>query len=178
MYGEHKTKLNEIQTEIDSSMAKYIEDDFKLKLAHDKTLKPYLSERDKIIFNFSQDQKKEFFGAIVENFEALAEFFPTKSDGSPDVSFLKSFVAEYVEPYKMRVTMELYDNEYVENQKLEKTIDLFDEEPELTKIVWKNEKGNCLLFDFFENVDDDFEAFDIFYEFYVDMLFFANYDLD
>ena len=39
MYGEHKARLNEIQTEIDNNMANYIEDDFKLKLAHDRTKK-------------------------------------------------------------------------------------------------------------------------------------------
>lgn len=178
MYGDNKPRLNEIQSEIDNHMAKYIEDDFKLKLAHDKTLKPFLTERDKIIAGFSKEQKKEFYNSIVQNFEALAEFFPVKADGTSDLSFIKSFVAEYVEPYKMRVAMELYENEYIENQKLEKIINLFDEEPELTKIIWKNEKGSCLMFDFFENSDDDFEAFDIFYEFYIDMLFFANFDLE
>lgn len=176
MFGEHQSELSRIQSEIDNHMTKYIEEDFKLKLSHDMTLKPLLNKRDEIVATLSREDKESFYSSIVENFDALAEFFPAKADGSSDLSFIKSFKAEYSEPFKMRVVMELYENEYIENLSLEKVIDLFEEDAQTAKITWKSEKGSCLLFDFFENAEDDFEAFDIFYEFYVDQLFFTNID--
>lgn len=169
-------KFNQIQSDIDDQMSKYIEDDFKLKLKHYQTINPFLIKRDVVVETFTKEEKLAFYNAILSNFKAFAQLFPLLHDGTQDVSFLKSFKAEYAEPYKMKVSMELYENEYLENSRLEKTIDLFDDDAETTKITWKNEKGSCLLFDFFENTEDDFEGFDIIYEAYVDQLFFAEID--
>jgi hypothetical protein len=176
MFGNNDEELSKIQDELDDFTSTYVEEDFKLKLQHDRKIKHLLAKRDKIVEQFSKEEKNVFFGRICSNFDALAEFFPVKADGECDVSFIKSFKAEYLEPFKMRVFIELYENEYIENLSLEKVISLFEENPDTTKITMKNEKGSCLLFDYFESNEDDFEAFDILYEFYVDQLFFVNLD--
>jgi len=175
MSDKVKQQLSKIQRELDDHISNYVEDDFNLKLNHHKKIAELLEKRDKAISDsFSKDDLHEFYSKIFANFDPLRELFPCKDDQSADYSILKSIKAEYLDDFRMRVVVELFENEYVENKALEKTIYLFEQEPEPTKIVWKNEKGNCPLFDFFENEDDEFEIFDILYELYVDMLFLAE----
>lgn len=175
MSKEYISQLNKIRQELDEYSSKYIEDDFNLKLKHHNAISELLEKRDKILENeFSAEEIREFYSTIFSNFDPLREFFPLKDDQTVDFSFLRSIKAEYLSDFRMKITMKLNENEYVENKVLEKTIYLFEKEPETTKIIWKNEKGSCPLFDFFENEEDDFEAFDIFYEFYIDMLFLAD----
>lgn len=175
MQDKTKQQFAKLQQELDDYTSKYVEDDFSLKLSHHKKIAELLERRDKIIReDFTLEELNELYSRIFANFDPLREFFPLKDDQSTDFSFLKFIKAEYLDNFKMKVTLELYENEYVENTVLEKTIYLFEQEPETTKVIWKNEKGSCPLFDFFENEDDDFEAFDILYEFYVDMLFLAE----
>lgn len=170
-----KQELEDIQQELDDHTSKYVEADFDLKLNHHKKIKSLLERRDKIIKeDFSEKDLQDLYQNIFTNFDPLREFFPLKSDQSCDFSFLKFLRVDYLDNYKMKVTLELNENDYIENKTLEKTIHLFEADPESTKIIWKNEKGSCPLFDFFEDGDDDFETFDILYEFYVDMLFLAE----
>lgn len=175
MSDEVIRELAKIQDELDNNTSKYVEDDFNLKLAHHKRVSEILERRDKMISeSFSREELDAFYFKIFTNFEPLRELFPLKEDQTVDSSIMKSIKAEYLDDFRMRVVLELFENEYVENQTLEKTMYLLKSEPDSTKIVWKNEKGNCPLFDFFENDDDDFEIFDILYELYVDMLFLAD----
>lgn len=179
MVEPNNARLAKIQQELDNSLSEHLEEDFALKLKYHKKIADKLEERDKIIEEeFSPDERMEFYSQIFTNFEPLKDFFPLKDDQTVDFSFLKSLKAEYLDNFKMRVVLELYENEYVANKTLVKTVRYLDNEiPETTKIMWKNEKGDCPLFDFFENEDDDFEAFDILYEFYSNMFFLANMDV-
>lgn len=167
--------LNRVQQTIDENTSVYVQEDFKLKLrSHQKVLE-VLAKRDKILKEeLTREELSDFFSKIFENFEPLQEYVPVKEDKSFDISFIKFLRADYLEDYKMKVTLELYENEYVENKVLEKTMHLSEGEPETTKVCWKGDKGRCPLFDFFENDYDDFESFDIFYEFYMHMLFLAE----
>lgn len=178
MLEKDREELTEIKQQIDEHTSKYVEDDFNLKLNHHKRIADILEKRDEIIKQLPPEELNLFYERVIENFDPLYGFFPTKADQKCDFSFMKSIKVEYLDDYKMKVSMELNENEYIENKKLEKTMYLFDVEPETTKILWKNGKGACPLFDFFENNEDDFETFDILYEFYIDMLFFAEVDSD
>lgn len=174
MIENQKTILDKIQQKIDDNTCEYVQEDFKLKLSSHQHILNTLKERDEILLTeLSREELHNFYRKVFLNFEPIKIFFPSKGDDF-EFSFFKFLKAEYLENYKMKVTMELYENEFVENTVLTKTMHLYDDKPESTKIVWKNESGRCALFDFFENNEDDFEAFDIFYEFYMHMLFLAE----
>lgn len=170
----YQKNLSKVQSEIDVLTEKYIEDDFNLKLEFHKKLTPILAERDSMLRNLTKEEYHAFLENAVQSFPAFLEFLPVKHDNTVDVSFIKFFKAEYLEEFKMKITLELYENDYIENEVLEKTLFVTDENPVLAKVIWKNEKGNCPLFDFFESDEDDFEAFDILYELYVDQVFFST----
>lgn len=172
---ERQNTLNEIQESIDENTEKYVMEDFKLKLGSHKKILNVLEKRDRILKEeFTRKELEKFFEGVFRSFDPLQELVPTKDDKTKDFSFIKFIKAEYLDGYKMKVTLELYENEYIDNKVLEKTMHVFEGESEVTKIVWKSEKGSCPLFDFFENEDDDFESFDIFYELYIDLLFLSN----
>lgn len=175
MSSERQNTLNEIQQAIDENTANYVKEDFKLKLSSHKKISDVLEKRDRILKEeFTKEELEQFFKRVFMSFDPLQEFVPVKDDNTYDFSFIKFIKAEYLDDYKMKVTLELYENEYIDNKVLEKTMHVYEGEAEGTKIIWKSEKGSCPLFDFFENEDDDFESFDIFYELYIDLLFLSD----
>lgn len=175
MSSERQSILGEIQQQIDENTASYVREDFKLKLNSHKKILDVLEKRDRILKEeFTREELGSFFEKVFTSFDPLQEFVPIKDDNTYDFSFIKFIKAEYLDGYKMKVTLELYENEYIDNKILEKTMHVYEGESEGTKIIWRNEKGSCPLFDFFESEDDDFEAFDIFYELYIDLLFLSD----
>jgi hypothetical protein len=166
--------LMEIQENLDQKYAEFVKKDFEMKLSHFNDIKDILKQRDEAIF-VSESESEAFVSAAINNFEAMHDLFPRLSDESFDASFLKFVRAEFLEGGKMKITAELKDNSYVENKILEKTVYLsFEKDPEPTKIIWKDDKSNCPFFDFFANEDEDLEIFDVFYEFYVNMIFYST----
>lgn len=173
------SQLIECQDKINQNTSDYVLEDFKLKLKYHKSVVQTLEERDNYLNEkISREELEKFYSGVMANFEPLQELLPVKEDGSYDLSFLKILKAEYLDDFKMKVTLELYENSYIENKILEKTMYLDEIPPETTKIIWKDEKGKCLLFDFFENEEDDFELFDIFYEFYMNNIILYNPDYE
>lgn len=175
MSDDRQNALGEIQQQIDENTATYVKEDFKLKLSSHKKILEVLEKRDRILKEeFTRKELESFFEKVFMSFDPLQEFVPVREDNTYDFSFIRFIKAEYLDGYKMKVTLELYENEYIDNKVLEKTMHVYEGESEGTKIIWKNEKGSCPLFDFFESEDDDFEAFDIFYELYIDLLFLSD----
>jgi hypothetical protein len=168
------SNLTDLQDKLDEEKEKYIKKDFQLKVTHDKRIKTLLERRDKIIRDSPRELQLAFYETISENFEELKNYFPVKKDQKLDFSFLKTFKVEYLENSKMRVVLELFENEYVKNGVLIKIYDFFTEKVEVSKINWQETNPrNCNLFKFFEDLEPDFQAFDVFYEFYVDQLSFT-----
>ena len=175
---ERNKRLSETQQQIDEMTYSYIQKDFDLKHENYKNMAGILGKRDAIIKDeFTSEERTDFYRKVFTNFEVMQEYLPAPK-GTFDCSFIKFLRAEYCDGNKMKVTLELEENEYVQNQVLEKTIHLYEEEAEATKIQWKDEKGYCALFEFFESEEDDMESFDIFYEFYVNMIFLYELELE
>lgn len=171
---EINAKLRKIQTELDEIYMEYAKKDFEVKLSHHKRVQKTLDTRDAMLKELPENQLRSYIQKAVSNFEPIQDFFPQKAKESFDTSILKFLKAEFLDEFNMKVTVELYPNEYIEDEMLEKTIYLFEREPEGKEIKWKDEQGACQLFDFFEADNDDLEAFDIFYEFYLNLAFYAT----
>lgn len=167
-------KLNKIQEELDEKYIEFIKQDFSAKLAHQKNISKILEERDNLLNSLSEKNYKELMNKAFENFEPITDYFPKDKNNNSETSIIKSIKAEYLDDLKMKVVVELYPNEYVENTVLEKTLHLIDKDPESVEIKWKDEQGNCPLFEFFETDENDFESFDIFYEFYLNLAFYST----
>lgn len=169
-----KSRLEALQDKTDDNTNEYVEEDFKLKHKSHKKIQSALDERDNILTNeMSREELCELYENAAENFTAITDFFPLNGN-KRDCSFLKMLKAEYLDSGRMKVVMELFDNEYVENKTLTKVMHLGYCKPETTKVLWKSDKVRCHLFEFFENDEDDFESFDIFYEFYMNLYFLAQ----
>jgi len=169
--------LLEYQDKINENTSNYGLEDFKLKLRYHKNVADVLEARDKYLREkLSKEDLEAFYKGVLMNFDPLIELLPLKDGDTYDFSFVKLLKAEYLDGFKLKVTLELNENSYVENKVLQKTFYLEDTMPETTKITWKDEKGKCPLLDFFENEEDDFELFDIFYEFYMNMVLLYNPD--
>lgn len=170
-----KAELNAIQQEIDRNTSEYVQQDFMLKLNSHQKVSKHLEKRDNILLQeLPREEILDLYRKVVKNFPPIADYFPLKEGDIPDISFLKMLRVDYLENFKLRVTLEMYENEYVENTVLTKTMNLYDSGPETTPVKYKENVVQCPLFDFFNNDEDDFESFDIFYEFYMHMLFLAE----
>lgn len=179
MLKETTQKLEEFQSEIDNLTSEYLEADFKLKLEHHKKMAPLLEKRDAILKEqLSHEELMEIYSKAAENFSPFKELFVTSNNEEYDLSFIKSFKAEYLDGFKVKVTFEFLENKYIEDKKIEKTISFFESESDSCVINWKDKQEGCPLFEFFESKEDDFDIFDIIYEFYVDLLFLAEIECE
>lgn len=174
MSNKTTDRLVKIQEELDEMYMEFAKKDFEVKLSHHKKVSKQLAERDAIFKDMSEGELKSFIQRALTNFEPMHDFFPQNPKGGFDTSFVKFIKAEFIDDFRMKVTVELYKNDYIENTVLEKTMYLFEREPEGIELKWKDEQGACQLFDFFEADDDDLEAFDIFYEFYLNLAFYST----
>lgn len=174
MDSSNSEKLTKIQQELDDMYFEFAKKDFEVKLAHHKKVQKILAERDALFLEMPEAEMKSSIQKAISNFEPIRDLLPQDSKGSCDSSFVKFIKAEFLDDYKMKVTVELHKNKYVENTILEKTMYLFEKDPEGVEVKWKDEQGACQLFDFFEADDDDLESFDIFYEFYLNLAFYST----
>lgn len=169
--GNTEKKLVELQDKLNELELEYVRKEFELKLAQYKKCLPIFQRRDHIFKSeLSQEELVQVYSRALEGFDVVDDFLPLTSQNTYDSTFIKSLKAEFLDSEKMKVTLELFDNEYVENSALEKTVYLFDKEPEGTKIVWKGEPRQCVLFNFFASDADCFDLFDIIFEFYSNMI--------
>ena len=78
-----------------------------------------------------------------------------------------------MEGYKIKVTIDLFENNYIEETKLERTFGFVAKEDMAMQLKYKNGAEPCPLFTYFEADDEALEMFDLFYEFYVNLTFYA-----
>jgi hypothetical protein len=174
MTSDYTKNLIAIQDKIDESYLDFVKKDFDLKLSHYQKIKADILKRDTILLEqMDESALTVFMSNAITNFEAIQDLFPQTAKKSFDSSFVKFLKAEFLDNYKMKVTMHLNENKYVNNSILEKTIHLFEDEPEAAKIEWKDDQGLCPILDFFESDEDDMKIFDIIYKFYVNLVLYS-----
>lgn len=174
--GEMRKQLEGYQSKIEEAFDNYLTRDFDLKMDMQKSTADFLAERDALLMNLSQEELREFITGALENFPDLHPFLPIGAENGEefyDCDFIKFIKAEYCEGYKIKVTVDLYENPYIEETKLERTFGFINKEDSAMQLKYKDGKEPCPLFTYFEADDEALEMFDLLHEFYTNMAFYA-----
>lgn len=173
----HADELTSIQEQLDNLNLEFAKNDFDVKLAHHNKIEPILKARNTI---FREKLSADEFSALLKNAlgntSIMQELLPIDAQHAYDSSFIRFITAEYLPEYQLRVTLELNKNPYLSDEKLVRTISLLSNTSESVKLNRLDENAQCPLFEFFEAEEDDLEAFDIIYDFYVNMVEYVVHD--
>lgn len=171
-----REQFDTLQKKIEQKYNEYIMKEFQLKLDFQEATKNILNERDSLLLSLPQSQLKELMSMALENFTEIHSMLPIVIIGNDecyDCEFIKFIKAEYMEGYKIKVTIDLFENNYIEETKLERTFGFVAKEDMAMQLKYKNGAEPCPLFTYFEADDEALEMFDLFYEFYVNLTFYA-----
>ncbi|KAL6121394.1 hypothetical protein NUSPORA_01681 [Nucleospora cyclopteri] len=178
---EIKTKLEEMQNKLDDRFDEYLKEEFGLKMKYQKLNKDLLDERDKILKSLKEEELKEFMTNALDNFPEIHSRLPIvqiEGENCYDCDFIKFIKAEFLEGYKMEVTVDLFENPYVEEKQLKRTFNLETSEDTCMALTHKiHEEEHCPFFAFFENDEEALDLFDLFHEFYLNLSFYALNDV-
>ena len=169
---EIKRKLESIQAEMDSSFEVYLRKEFDLKLEFQKENKKLLNERDEIIRSLTPEQFKNIISTAIDNLPELHSMLPIITVDNVecyDTEFIKFIKTEYLEGYKIKITVELYENDYVENTLLERTICFTTKEDSLCQVKYKEGVEPIPFFSFFTSDEDLLEMSDLLCECYYNL---------
>ena len=167
-------ELLELHGKVEEQYDAYIKNEFDLRLAHHNSIKELLEKRDTILLEkMTEADRSRILADAFENYDLLLETLPVNPNKTYDSSLINFIIAELLPGYKVKVKLMLKPNEYIKNQELVRVISLFNPESEPVKIEWIDERGRCPLFDFFESEEEDFEIFDMIYDFYVNLQFYS-----
>ncbi|EPR78694.1 Nucleosome assembly protein [Spraguea lophii 42_110] len=156
--------LISLQKEIDEEYDIYVKEEFNLRLQHHKTIIPILQRRDNIIAKI-----ENFWPMAIIHYDLMMDMLPLICD-KIEVDFISKLKVWY-EENKICVKIVIAPNKFLKSKEIIKKMNVFDKTVEETKLEYK-QNINSKLLEFFENGKFDKEMFDIFYELYVNGIFY------
>ncbi|ORD94822.1 Y121 [Enterospora canceri] len=174
--AETKRKIQQIQKEVEGNFNEYLKREYALKMEFQKQNEGILAERDSLFQKMEEDEMREMMTAALDNFPEIHSKLPVVVVGEDecyDCEFIKFIKAEYLENYRIKVTVDLFENPYVEQTRLERTFGFMAREEGAMQLTYKDGVESCPLFAYFESDDETLEMFDLFYEFYANLPFYA-----
>ena len=170
--------LLDVQERIDEKFDDYLKEQFLLKKGFASKNKDLFDERDRLLKSLDEEEYKLLFVAALCNFTEFHSVLPIKEtekgESCYDVEFIKSIKTEFMDGYKMKATIELYENPYVEDKVLERTFNLETGEDSCMSIKYKQKDSNWPIFLFFEDDNEFLEIYDLLNEFYMNIVFYAT----